>query len=323
MQTTRIRELLNHHESTTLDFKRDQYRLTNDEEKSELIKDLLAFANTPRTSDAHIIIGIAEAPTPPHTITGITEPLLDHHLQQLVNTKLNRPITFSYETHRLNGATIGIITIKRRQTPPHHLTRDFGKLKKDTVYVRRGSSTAIATLDEITSLTRPARAPRTPRPADNIQALALTAMYRHDEMIVARGGRGIAGFSYSPPERHSFSRGEYVRLDAKLLITPSTPLVLVSALSTATIKTADNTTIALDRVTFEENAETLDIPTARVIRIKGEHRVHGDVLQPSRASGVTIRIALAAAGGNMLQHDEHLTWTARTEAFSITSEDRE
>ena len=74
--------LLKRQESTTLDFKRDQYRLTTDEEKGGFIKDLLAFANTPRVAGAHIIIGVAEEPQPPHRTVGITEQRFDHHLHR-------------------------------------------------------------------------------------------------------------------------------------------------------------------------------------------------------------------------------------------------
>lgn|GEM_PF-2809472 len=47
MNSTLMEELLNEEEGTTLDFKREQYRFerASDEQKGELLKDILAFAN--------------------------------------------------------------------------------------------------------------------------------------------------------------------------------------------------------------------------------------------------------------------------------------
>jgi Predicted transcriptional regulator containing an HTH domain and an uncharacterized domain shared with the mammalian protein Schlafen len=156
MRTARITELLRQSESTTLDFKQTQYALAGatDEQKSELIKDLLAFANANRTEDAYILLGVTEHKARRATITGITEHLDDAHLQQLINTKTNRTVHFSYHAATINGKAIGIITIPRQQRPVY-LKKDFGKLRANTVYTRHGSSTSIATPDEIARMGTP------------------------------------------------------------------------------------------------------------------------------------------------------------------------
>src|SRR5690242_15315609 len=53
-------QLLHEEESATLDFKRDQYPFTtaSDEQKSELLKDLLALANAWRRTTAYILVGV-------------------------------------------------------------------------------------------------------------------------------------------------------------------------------------------------------------------------------------------------------------------------
>jgi Putative DNA-binding domain len=55
-----IENLLNQDESSSLDFKRDQYPFdgADDGQKSELVKDILAFTNAWRQSDAYILIGV-------------------------------------------------------------------------------------------------------------------------------------------------------------------------------------------------------------------------------------------------------------------------
>jgi hypothetical protein len=62
MDLNQLSTLLWQNESETLDFKRDQnpFDSGTDEDRSELLKDILAFANAWRTSDAHILIGVQE-----------------------------------------------------------------------------------------------------------------------------------------------------------------------------------------------------------------------------------------------------------------------
>ena len=81
-------------------------------------------------------------------VVGITEDLDDANLQQFVNTKTQRPIDFSYSTNSIDGIKIGIFEIPVQERPVY-LTRDYGRLEKDKVYLKRGSSTAIASPDEI------------------------------------------------------------------------------------------------------------------------------------------------------------------------------
>lgn len=142
MRSEELEPLLFEDEGATLDFKRDQYAFVKatDEEKSELLKDILGFANCYRRSEAFILIGVQEVPGARSSVYGLTEHLQDHALQQFVNNLTNRPIRFGYETCELEGKQVGVIRIGL-QHRPIYLKRDYGKLLKDLVYVRRGSST--------------------------------------------------------------------------------------------------------------------------------------------------------------------------------------
>lgn len=149
MDEASIETLLYESEGTELDFKRDQYPLSDPDEKSEFIKDILAFANGWRRADAYILVGVEEKKVNGRSIpVGVTTHPNDANLQQLVLSKTNRPVTFSYEVVAFKGVGIGVIKIPVQERPTF-LTRDFGKLQKDVVYVRRGSSTGTADLDEI------------------------------------------------------------------------------------------------------------------------------------------------------------------------------
>lgn len=143
-------ELLYASESHILDFKREQYRFLNEipQIKSELLKDVLAFANSWRNENAYILIGVEENKEGKATVLGIEIDLDDAQLQQFVNEKTQIPISFSYKTANLNEKKIGVIEITHKQRPVY-LKKDYGKLKSNTVYIRRGSSTTEAKPDEI------------------------------------------------------------------------------------------------------------------------------------------------------------------------------
>jgi hypothetical protein len=153
MNVALMEELLNEEESSTLDFKRDQYPFDkqSDDVKSELLKDILAFANAWRRTDAYIVIGVDDVKGGRSKVVGVSSQLDDARIQQFVNSKSNRPIIFSYEAFPFEGVQLGVIQVPV-QDRPIYLKSDYGKLRRDTVYIRRNSSTDIAGPDEIAKM---------------------------------------------------------------------------------------------------------------------------------------------------------------------------
>jgi Putative DNA-binding domain len=148
-----IESLLYQGEGESLDFKRDQYPFSgaDDLQKSEILKDLLAFANSWRRADAYILIGVKAEIGQRHTVVGTEEHFDDAQLQQFINSKTNRKIIFSYNVYAFEEKMIGIIHIPIQERPTY-ANRDFGKVKKEFVYYRLGSSTAIAKPEEIAKM---------------------------------------------------------------------------------------------------------------------------------------------------------------------------
>lgn len=140
-------------ENDSIDFKKEQYKfiLASDDDKSELLKDILAMVNSWRQETGYIIIGIKDKPDKPNDLMGISEHIDDAQLQQFVNKKLNNYCRFEYKTFSYKLKVFGIIKIPV-QNRPVYLKKDFVKLKKETVYVRRGSSTDIAKIEEISQM---------------------------------------------------------------------------------------------------------------------------------------------------------------------------
>ena len=129
-------------ESTDIDFKSAQYRFNSGTEadKSELLKDILAIANSWRDGTGYILLGFKDQRPHPAEVVGIQDSIDDSRIQQFVNSKVKPKLTFRYEEHLYEEKTIGVIIIPK-QKRPFYLASPYGKLKSNVVYVRRGSST--------------------------------------------------------------------------------------------------------------------------------------------------------------------------------------
>jgi len=119
MDTALFERLLNEEEGATLDFKQKQYPFAgiDEEKKSEILKDILAFANAWRRADAYILIGVEEVRGGRSNVVGVIDHLDDHSLQQFVNHKTNRPLHFSYEAFTFDRKQVGIIKIDQQAVP--------------------------------------------------------------------------------------------------------------------------------------------------------------------------------------------------------------
>jgi predicted HTH transcriptional regulator len=140
-------------EGPDIDFKSAQYRFSGGSEadKAEMLKDILAIANSWRDGPGYILLGFKDNRPHPAEVVGIQESIDDSRIQQLVNSKVKPKLTFSYEEHLYEGVTVGVITIPK-QKRPFYLTHAYGKLKSNVVYVRRGSSTDEAEPPEATAM---------------------------------------------------------------------------------------------------------------------------------------------------------------------------
>lgn len=140
-------------EGTDIDFKSAQYRFIggNEENKAELLKDILAMANAWRDGSGYILLGFKDQRPHPAEVVGISESIDDAQLQQFVNSKVKPKLTFRYEEHLYEGKTVGVITIPK-QKRAFYLAHPYGRLKSNVVYVRRGSSTDEAEPPEITAM---------------------------------------------------------------------------------------------------------------------------------------------------------------------------
>ncbi|MGN6479814.1 AlbA family DNA-binding domain-containing protein [Luteibacter sp.] len=151
-------------ESADLDYKAERYKFAKagDEDKSELLKDVLAMANATRDGWAWILMGFKERSPEPAELVGLSPDGIidDSRLQEFINAKVEPKLTFHYEERMFEGKHVAILGIPKQAGRPFFVRKDYGAVKRDTVYVRRGSATGIADPREISLMgVADARAP--------------------------------------------------------------------------------------------------------------------------------------------------------------------
>lgn len=151
-----LEQLRHKGESADLDFKQAQYPFVGatDHKKSELLKDILAMANAYRDGPGYILIGFKDQTPHPAEVVGIssTDHIDDASLQQFVQSKVDPRLEFHYEERMFLGKHIGVISMPK-QPRPFAVSKDYGGLRKNTFYVRRGSSTDEASISEVSMMT--------------------------------------------------------------------------------------------------------------------------------------------------------------------------
>ena len=126
-------------EQAIFDWKVDFTIPNTDENRGEIIKDIVAIANAAALSYGFIIYGVD--PRKPDPIVGISNTYDDAKLQQLLEGKVEPPIEFVYYEVSFGPKNVGVIQIRPAMKRPHIITTDIGKIRNGQIVIRRGSST--------------------------------------------------------------------------------------------------------------------------------------------------------------------------------------
>jgi hypothetical protein len=127
--------------------------------KAEFAKDVTAIANTPG-GDGFIIIGIQDVKERQSNDSRDYVPGFrakngpdDFHIQMVdaLTQFCNRVPTIEYDEveHPECGHSIGVVTIKRSTKRPHSIIRGSGDIEQHQIWIRRGTASYHATVDEI------------------------------------------------------------------------------------------------------------------------------------------------------------------------------
>ncbi len=132
-------------EQQLFDWKRDLSLSKNHD--GEIIKDIAAIANATIKTPGYIFYGVD--PNKPDPFIGISHSHDDANIQQLVEGKVDPPIKFLYYEVPHNSTIIGIIHIPPSFKRPHIITMNIGALRAGQIPIRKGSTTAGITQQDL------------------------------------------------------------------------------------------------------------------------------------------------------------------------------
>lgn len=139
-----VKELLDcHAESDYLDFKEDNYPK---DKKDELVKDLIAFANSHSIRDKYIIIGAKEKNNLFDGFSDFNISSIDESkLQQIIQSNIKDNLEVKTQLLDFDGHPIFAIKIpiSNNHNRPFMVKKQLNKLKENEMFIRRGSSTTI------------------------------------------------------------------------------------------------------------------------------------------------------------------------------------
>lgn len=141
-----VKELIDcHGESDYLDFKEEDYHKEN---KVELVKDIIAFANSHSIRNKYIIIGIKEKNNVCEEIKGIDKEKVkdEAEFQQIIRTYIKDDLIVEYKIINIEGKDLLIIKIPATNNTnrPYMVKTQIKNLKENEIYIRKGSTTALA-----------------------------------------------------------------------------------------------------------------------------------------------------------------------------------
>lgn len=141
-----VKEMIDcHQEGDYLDFKEYDYQKDH---KEELVKDILALANSHSIRNKYIIIGAVEENNACIDLREIdTKQIRDEaEFQQIINTYIYENLIVNYRILNIDGKNILVIQIPviNNSNRPFMVKKQIGKLKENEIYIRKGSTTSIA-----------------------------------------------------------------------------------------------------------------------------------------------------------------------------------
>lgn len=142
MTKEKLMYLLTQREGPKLDFKED-FNLELHQNRKELAKDIVAMANT-HGGRGYLIYGVQDKTK---QVIGVDiNKFSEERIQQVITMTIDPPVNIRVEFFKIEKKDIVTITVFKSHKQPHQ-SRQTGAF-----YIRRGSTTDTARIDEITAL---------------------------------------------------------------------------------------------------------------------------------------------------------------------------
>jgi len=147
-----LKLLETHPEQSRLDYKRTLI-LNTDQGKGELVKDVAGIANSHGEETGYLLFGVDLAADPP--LIGLSNSYDDADLQQIVNSKLEKPVPFVYHEVSIAANRVGVLVVPQSLDRPHIAKATIGPIRAGDIKIRKGSSTTWATWDDLRQMFEP------------------------------------------------------------------------------------------------------------------------------------------------------------------------
>jgi hypothetical protein len=134
----RLGALVDEWETSTVDFKRE-LPLNSPRQKAELIRDVLALANTKASGSRFLVIGFDPVT---HELTHSVDPAITlERLEQILHAYSDPTPDLRYRRVRHSSGTAGVVEVLRDPAKvPYLPSRDVAHIKKGDLFVRHGTS---------------------------------------------------------------------------------------------------------------------------------------------------------------------------------------
>ena len=133
-------------ESPNLDFKKEEYKKAD---YTSLIKDVLSMANALNTETKRIVIGVKYKPGEEKEIFGL-EKLSDQAIfENIIQENIEPNINFKYYPYSYKNKKLGVIEIFDTYDKPYMMKKDYGKLRKGDMWIRKGSRQSKVTREDL------------------------------------------------------------------------------------------------------------------------------------------------------------------------------
>lgn len=153
MENNRVREIIEYeNESSTVDFKKEEYVLGNNIKKYDIVKDFIAFANNSSDEDKYIIIGVEEKEDKTKVIHSIEKPTDDAKYQQIINENIEPSINFEYRCISYEDKRICYFRLFNNTNRPYLISKNSVKLNYGDGFIRKGTSTSKLGLSELNQI---------------------------------------------------------------------------------------------------------------------------------------------------------------------------
>ncbi len=173
-----------------------QSKEEKNKKKNDLLHDIICMANNLSNRDAYIVMGIQDKPV---KITGVKQFsnkwTQENYQDFLQNLTWAGDMIPTVEFRTINNGDLDVLIIKKSNRLPYYITKSYGKVRENRIYVRKGSkNTAINSQAEIGDIEKlfEFRFGLTPFPKERV----INYITDHDHWIEMKGNYETRSWYY-------------------------------------------------------------------------------------------------------------------------------